>query len=115
MDSNPQFPDDENGQVLLQMYEGGDDLTQSRLVDFCFVFAEREHALAFIRDVDDLDNEICLSWYQTRSSWQVIVKRDMVPSHTHITALESDLTLKAKRAGGRADGWGCMLAPPTSH
>ncbi len=115
MNTAPPFPHDENGQVLRQMYEGGDDLTQSRLVDFCFIFPDREQALAFIRDVDDQDVEACLSWYGEKSSWQVIVKRDMVPSHTNITALEANLTLKAKNVGGAADGWGCMQVPSASQ
>ena len=112
MNTTPHFPNDENGRVLRQMYDGGDDLTKSRLVDFCFVFPDREQALAFIRDVDDKEVETCLSWYRAKSSWQVIVKRRMVPNHTDITALEVNLTLKAKKVGGQADGWGCMQVPP---
>jgi hypothetical protein len=105
------FPNDENGRVLRRMYDGGDDLTQSRVVDFCFVFPDRAHALAFVRDVADQTLETCLSWYQGKSMWQIIVKRDMVPEHASITAMESTLTLKANQAGGKADGWGCMQIP----
>jgi len=36
------FPADENGDVLRQMHDGGADLTQPRVVDFCFVFPERK-------------------------------------------------------------------------
>jgi hypothetical protein len=94
------------------MYEGGDELTQSRIIDFCFVFADREQALMFVRDVDDQTVETCLSWYRGKSMWQVIVKHDMVPDHAKITAMESSLTSKAKKVGGKADGWGCMQIPP---
>jgi hypothetical protein len=112
MNPTPYFPNDENGRVLRQMYEGGDELTQSRIIDFCFVFPDREQALAFVRDVDDQSFETCLSWYRRRSIWQVIVKYDMIPNHTKITAMESTLTLKAKKVRGKADGWGCMQIPP---
>lgn len=115
MNTTPHFPNDENGRVLRQMYDGGDDLIQSRLVDFCFAFPDREQALAFIRDVDNQEVETCLSWYRPKSLWQVIVKHDMVPNHTDITTLEANLTLKAKKAGGDADGWGCMQVPPASQ
>lgn len=112
MNTTPHFPNDENGRILRQMYDGGDDLTQSRLVDFCFVFPNREQALAFIRDVDDQEVETCLSWYRAKSKWQVIVKHNMVPDYAKITALESNLTLKATKARGEADGWGCLQVPP---
>jgi hypothetical protein len=111
MSETPRFANDENGRVLRRMYDGGDDLTQSRVVDFCFVFSDREQALAFVRNVDDQTVETCLSWYREKSMWQVVVKRDMVPEHASITAMESILTLKAKQAGGEADGWGCMQIP----
>ena len=34
--SAPHFPDDENGDVLRRMHEHGDDLSQPRMMDFCF-------------------------------------------------------------------------------
>jgi hypothetical protein len=108
MSVTPYFPEDENGQILRQMYDSGDDLTQSRVVDFCFVFPDRKQALAFVEDAGDTAVETCLSWYQGKSMWQVIVKRDMVPDHAGITAMESGLTLKAEKSGGSADGWGCL-------
>ncbi len=37
-----EFPADENGHVLRQIQDGGHDLTQPRVVDFCFVFPERK-------------------------------------------------------------------------
>lgn len=111
MNEIPQFPSDENGQVLRQMFEGGDDITRSRIVDFSFVFPDREQALAFVRDVDDQTVEVCLSWYRAKAMWQVIVKHDMLPEHAGITAMESALTSKARNVGGKADGWGCMRIP----
>jgi hypothetical protein len=80
-------------------------------VDFCFVFRDREQALAFVGDVADQAVDTCLSWYRGKSMWQVVVKRDMVPEHAGITAMESALTLKAENVGGKADGWGCIQIP----
>ncbi len=109
MNAIPQFPNDENGRVLRRMYDDGDDLSRSRIVDFCFVFPNREQALAFVRAVaDETIFETCLSWYGKDAKWEVIVKRDMVPDHAIITAMESALTSKAIKVDGRADGWGCM-------
>ncbi len=103
-----EFPADENGDVLRQMQDGGDDLTQPRVVDFCFVFPERKQALAFAEILDDRALEICISYYEEREMWETIVKHHMIPTHEDITALETGLTAHAESVGGEPDGWGCM-------
>jgi hypothetical protein len=108
MRTSPQFPDDENGDVLRRMYANGDDLLQPRVVDFCFAFPERRQAVAFAEIVGDRDLEVCISYYGERDMWQAIVKRHMVPIHPDITALELALRDHAISVGGEADGWGCM-------
>lgn len=102
------FPDDENGGVLRRMFDGGDDLSHPRIVDFCFAFPERQQAVAFAGIVDDRDLEVCISYYEEREMWQTIVKRHMMPTHRDITALELRLASQAEAVGGEADGWGCM-------
>ncbi len=108
MSTSLDFPDDENGDVLRRMQEGGDDLSQPRTVDFCFAFPERKQSLAFAEIVDDRELEVCLSYYEEREMWQAIVKRHMIPTHQDITAWELFLTAHAQSVGGEADGWGCM-------
>lgn len=90
------------------MRDGGDSLTQPRIVDFCFAFPERRQALAFAEIVDDRELEVCISYYEERYMWQTIMKRYMVPNHADITALEFKLAQLAGPIGGEADGWGCM-------
>lgn len=102
------FPDDANGAVLRRMHEGGDDLQQPRMIDFCFIFPERRQALAFAKLVDDRELEVCISFYEQRDVWQGIVKRNMLPTHDGITALETLLAGHAESVGGAADGWGCF-------
>jgi len=103
------FTDDENGNILRRMYEKGDDLTQPRTIDFSFAFPERQKALAFAEIIDDRQFEVCISYYDEREMWQVIVKRFMTPIHSEISALESKLISQAEHVGGEGDGWGCML------
>jgi hypothetical protein len=102
------FPDDENGDVLRRMQEQGDDLTQPRMIDYCFVFAARAAALEFAQSVLGEDLEVCLSYFETRRMWQVVVKKFMTPTHAEISALEAELMVHAKSLQGEADGWGCM-------
>ena len=90
------------------MYTGGDDLSQPRIIDFCFIFDDRRHALVFAGAIEDQESEVCISYYREREMWQVVVKHCMIPDHAGITALETALASKAQAAGGRADGWGCM-------
>lgn len=111
MNTRPEFPNDLNGDVLRQMYEGGDDLTQARMIDFSFIFPDRPAALAFAEIVDDRDKEVCIHYYERRRMWQVTIKHYMVPDHGGITAIEATLSGKAKSIGGQADGWGCFRIP----
>jgi hypothetical protein len=106
--SSPEFPDDENGVVLRRMYDSGDDLSQPRVIDFCFAFPERRQALAFADIVDDREFEVCISFYGEQQMWQAKVKCHMLPTHSEITELESRLSMQAESVGGEADGWGCF-------
>jgi hypothetical protein len=89
------------------MVREGDDISQPRMLDFCHVFPERRQALAFADIVDGRDLEVCISYYEEREMWQVIVKRYMIPTYRDVTALELSLASQAESVGGEADGWGC--------
>ena len=108
MNNQPEFPNDLNGDVLRRMHAGGDDLAQPRMIDYCFIFPNRQQALAFVGAVDDEHSVVCISLSKYRKIWQVIVQRFMIPEHAHITAIETELGGKAEAEGGKVDGWGCM-------
>jgi len=59
MDASLQFPGDENGGVLRRMFDDGDDLSEPRMLDFCFAFPERKQALSFAELVDERELEVC--------------------------------------------------------
>jgi hypothetical protein len=102
------FPKDSNGDTLRWMAEGGDDLSQPRVVEFEFLFERRDQALQFAAMVDDYRYEVCISWFGGKKSWNVTVGYNMIPTHHNITELESALTRQAASVGGTADGWGCF-------
>ncbi len=103
------FPDDDNGDVLHRMQEGGDDLSKPRDIDFAFVFDEKHQALSFARGVrDDHGLAAEASSYDERQMWQTIVTKHMVPTYADITALEQELSTLAVSHGGEPDGWGCF-------
>jgi hypothetical protein len=111
MDAAPEFPPGADGDAFRRLVAAGDDLTQTRVVDFCFVFPDRARALAFAGIVDGRDSNVCISYYIERSMWQVAVQQLMVPSYSSVRETESVLTRKATTMGGEADGWGCMAMP----
>jgi hypothetical protein len=82
-------------------------LEKPRTVDFCFAFPERHEALQFAAAVPEFDFEVCISRYEERQMWQVIVQKFMKPEHSEIGRIEADLSARAFAAGGEADGWGC--------
>ena len=108
MDADNNFPSDVNGDVFRSMVRNGDDLTQPRMMDFCHIFPERRQALAFAEIVDGRALTGCISYYEERDMWQVIVNRYMIPTYNDVTALELSLGAQAESVGGEADGWGCM-------
>lgn len=78
MSASSQIPNDDNGQVLLNMISHGDDLTQPRMIDFCHIFPGRRQALAFAEIVDDRELKVCISYYEEKEMWEATVKRYMI-------------------------------------
>ncbi len=103
------FPDDENGDVLYSIAEQGNDLISSHGVDFCHVFPKRSHADGFAQQINSAEIS-AIEPYDGRDgfSWQVIVTREMFPSHTNISSTEKHLAKLAADYSGEPDGWGFM-------
>ena len=104
------FPDDENGVVLRRMYHNGDNLSIARNIDFTVVLPTEDDAEAFASHFRELQNKVTIenSGCVTELPWDVVVVKNMVPTHEAITAFEESLQDFAQRFGGRNDGWGCF-------
>ena len=103
------IPDDENGQVLRQMLEAGDDLALPRAIEFFHVFAGEADAQAFAAAASALpDLEVDAPTVDDEGIWEVCATRVMAPAHAAITALENTLAALAGRHRCSPDGWGCM-------
>lgn len=109
------FPDDENGDVLRRMEATGDDLTRSRNVDFTVVLPSETAAERFATHFRELGYAASIEFTQTAESlpWDVVVVKNMVPSHDGIGSFENVLQNVATPLGGRNDGWGCLSEGPT--
>lgn len=110
MASDADFPDDENGDVLRRMRESGDNVSAARDIDFTVVFATRDQVQEFGDHFHDLGYRVSAkqSGCVADLPWDVVVVKNMVPTHAAITAFEAELQSVAAPLGGRNDGWGCF-------
>jgi hypothetical protein len=105
-----EFPGDENGDVLRRLQESGDDLSKPRDVDFTVVFPDEAAAQAFAGEIGRRGYRVAIEHTDTAKEfpWDVLVVRNMLPTHEGITEFEQQLEGSASRYGGRNDGWGCL-------
>jgi len=111
VNSDVTFPDDENGQVLQQMAEQGDDLSVPREIDFAVIFPTEEAALKFALRLLKSGQKVSFSEYEEHDElpWQVLAHPFMEPTHENISGYEDLLAQEAEVLGGRNDGWGCEV------
>lgn len=104
------FPDDENGDVLRRMMQGGDDFTKPRDIDFSVVFPDDKAAKEFGDHFARRGFKVSVQKSDCKSDlpWDVTVTKFMLPTHAGITDFEEILEEEAARLGGQNDGWGCF-------
>jgi hypothetical protein len=105
------FPSTENGDVLYQMAQDGDDLSISRDVDFSVVFNNPHQVSQFVENFSKNGCQISIGKPSgiLRRKITVTISCKMFPTHDSISSFETKLGLEAKRFGGRNDGWGCFV------
>jgi len=105
-----QFPNDDNGDVLWQMAQDGDDFNESREIDFSLVFTGQQQAEQCALYLLHQGQKISL--YQEDEEgdliWDMIVHIDMQPDYAEIVEIESWLITISQKFFGEYDGWGCM-------
>jgi regulator of RNase E activity RraB len=105
-----QFPDDDNGNVLWQMTEDGDDLTEAHEIEFSIAFQTEEQAEKCALYL--LKEEQKISMFEDEESdtaeWVITIYVYMEPEYSDIVDLEEWFGKIAEQHGGEYDGWGCM-------
>ncbi|ANF82389.1 hypothetical protein A3K93_09405 [Acinetobacter sp. NCu2D-2] len=105
-----QFPDDENGEVLWQMHQDGDDLTEPHEIEFSIAFTAEENADRCALHL--LKEEQKISLFQDEESdrleWVITIYVYMEPAYEDIVDLEQWFSKIAEDFQGEYDGWGCM-------
>lgn len=105
-----QFPKDDNGDVLWQMHQDGDDLTEAHEIEYSIAFSSKEKAEQCALFL--LQEEQKISLFEDEESdvteWIITVYVYMEPEYSDIVDLEEWFTKIANDHGGEYDGWGCM-------
>lgn len=104
------YPEDENGDVLWNMLQDGDDLSIPREVDFALIFPTEDVAIAFAVHLLKNEQKVSFARYEGNDEfpWQILVHPLMVPTHHNIAGFEGLLGTEAVPYSGRLDGWGCV-------
>ncbi len=104
------YPDDEDGDLLWQMLQDGDNLDEEREVDFSVIFPREEMAMKFAEQQLRNGQKVSFGPYDGNLDmpWQVQIHPVMAPSHENITAFEAMLDAEAEPFDGVNDGWGCF-------
>ena len=116
--SVPRFPqvssNDDNGDALRRLEADGDDLSQSRDIDFTVVLPNNLSANRFAEHFRDAGFTVNIRLSRVREShpWDVVVTKHMVPTYEAVTVFESELGDFANTLGGHNDGWGCFAQGP---
>lgn len=105
-----QFPNDDNGNVLWQMHEDGDDLTEPHEIEYSIAFKTEE--LAEKCALYLLKEEQKISLFEDEESdlkeWIITIYVYMEPEYSDIVDIEEWFTKIAEQHHGEYDGWGCM-------
>ena len=103
-----QYPDDDNGNVLWQMHEDGDDLTEAHEIEYSIAFTSEEKvdqcAIYLLKE----EQKISLFEDEDTNEWVITIYVYMEPEYADIVDLEEWFSKIAVQFEGEYDGWGCM-------
>jgi regulator of RNase E activity RraB len=105
-----QFPDDDNGDVLWQMHQDGDDLTEAHEIEYSIAFTSQEKAeqCALFLLQEEQKISLFVDEETDLKEWIITIYVYMEPEYSDIVDLEEWFTKIAQQYGGEYDGWGCM-------
>ena len=101
------FPNDDDGDVLQNMAEGGDRLNQPRDIDFSLLFPDEISAKGFVEQ-PALQSYQVYSQPSDNGRWDVTVSVNAVPTYEFIAAFQARLADWSAPFHGANDGWGCF-------
>ncbi len=102
------YPDDRNGDQLRDMEAAGIDLDRHRMVAFAHVISDPGAATQMAREAAALGYEVEVHGPDDgEGQWEVVCRREVLPTHGAIGECEAELARIAETVGGSSAGWGC--------
>ncbi len=104
------FPNDDNGDVLWQMAQDGDDLTEAHEIEYSIAFTDKakaEQCALFLLN-EEQKISLFIDEESENQEWIITIYVYMEPEYSDIVDLEEWFTKIANEHGGEYDGWGCM-------
>ncbi|MFT4925024.1 MAG: hypothetical protein ACI8WB_001114 [Phenylobacterium sp.] len=104
------FPDDENGALLQEMFAAGLDLSQHYDVDFFHLFEKKPQAEDMAAKIAKAHPEATVKVFEdeTPGVWDVSCTINIQPVYDAICAAEKAFETIAEKCHGYADGWGIL-------
>lgn len=105
------YLEDENGDVLWNMLQDGDDLIIFCEVDFVLIFLIEDVVIVFVVYLLCNEQKVLFFVYEENEDflWQVVVYLLMILIYQNIVGFEGLLVSEVVFYSGKVDGWGCML------
>lgn len=103
------FPEDDNGNLLWQMHEDGDDLDEIHELEFSMYFKTQElvEKCAISLLLEEQKISLYLDEEVHPNEWVITIYVNLFPEYEDIVDLEQWFTKIAEQFDGEYDGWGC--------
>ncbi|MDO6720538.1 ribonuclease E inhibitor RraB [Psychrosphaera sp. 1_MG-2023] len=114
-----QFPKDETGQILQEMFDAGFDFSEEYVVDFFALFHKEEDADAvakiFLRRIDEqeaivkVENRKYDHGGKESDAIELQISKVLPVTYEAISEFEQDYKRIAEKHNGYSDGWGVYM------
>lgn len=111
------FPDDNNGNVLWQMLQEGDDLTRPREIEFSVIFPDEKLALQFGQLLLENNQKLSFCPYQESEEfpWEITAYPEMPASYDNVSSYQHLLETSSAPLKGKFDGWYCITTDQSTY
>lgn len=104
------FPNDTTGDTLWKMQQAGDDLEQTREVEFSVLFPSQTLALQFGQLLLENNQKLSFTPFQENDEfpWEITAYPEMPLNYENISAYQELLETSSAPLQGKFDGFYCL-------